>query len=145
MEYGLLLIAIFQSLAGLNASTSSFDCAMYLALRFHITKEIEETNFPLTNWMENHRWFDFKLLVDAFNPTRDWKMAIKSNPYSIAIKTVLRELRLTIESLCSFGTKNRPKRARDASSRGIANGSVGQLVDKCERSTLLSQTSRRSN
>jgi hypothetical protein len=83
--------------------------AMYLALRFHITKEFEETNFPLTNWMENHTWFDFKLLVDAFNPARDWTIAIKSNPYSIAIKTVLRELRLPSSHYVHLGRKIGPK------------------------------------
>jgi Centromere DNA-binding protein complex CBF3 subunit, domain 2 len=39
--------------------------AMYLALRFHITEEF--VDYPLANWLDGSKWFDIKLLVDAFN------------------------------------------------------------------------------
>jgi hypothetical protein len=54
--------------------------AIYLALRFRLTREFDAEHFPLTNWMDNSTWFDVKLLVDAYQLSRDWTKQIKSNP-----------------------------------------------------------------
>jgi Centromere DNA-binding protein complex CBF3 subunit, domain 2 len=66
---------------------------MYLALRFHITREF--VDFPLTNWLENSAWYDMKILVDAYNPQRNFSKPISNSTYcNKAIKKVLQELRL---------------------------------------------------
>jgi hypothetical protein len=83
--------------------------AMYLALRFHITREFELDNFPLSNWSHNSSWFDVKLLVDAFNPERNLKVVMSNNSYSRAIRTVLKELRLTSTHFVHLGRKIGPK------------------------------------
>jgi hypothetical protein len=78
---------------------------MYLALRFHITKECVEDNFPLSNWLDNSKWFDVKLLVDAYQPTRDRSKQIRNNSYSTAIRDVLKELRLPSTHFVHLGRK----------------------------------------
>lgn len=100
--------------------------AMYLALRFHITKEFEHEDrdavdeeddnsvvnglFKYSNWFDNQKWYDVKILIDAFNPKRDWTAMIRNNTYAQAMKSVLNELTLPSTHYVHLGRKIGPKR-----------------------------------
>jgi Centromere DNA-binding protein complex CBF3 subunit, domain 2 len=78
--------------------------AMYLALRFHITQEFVDYP-PLENWLDGSKWFDIKLLVDAFNPNCNRCDKIRNDTYSKAIKTVLNEHCLPSNHFVHLGRK----------------------------------------
>ena len=81
--------------------------AMYLALRFHITREFESDMFDPSFWFTNSTWFDVKLLVDAY--AADRTKELKTNSYGQAIKSVLQELKLPSTHFVHIGRKIGPK------------------------------------
>ena len=75
--------------------------AMYLALRFYVTQEFQD--YPLTNWLDNEKWFDVKLLVDGYS--NDYTKKIKNNSYGKAVKDTLNALSLSSSHYVHIGRK----------------------------------------
>jgi hypothetical protein len=55
-----------------------------------MTRECEE--FTLLDWLDNSKWFDVKLLVDATKLGTDYFKVMSNDVYVKAIKEVLGEL-----------------------------------------------------
>jgi hypothetical protein len=76
--------------------------AMYLALRIHLTQEF--ANWKVTDWFDNERWFDIKLLVDVHGSS-DFNKPMTNVSYGKAVKTVLKELAVPSSKFVHIGRK----------------------------------------
>jgi Centromere DNA-binding protein complex CBF3 subunit, domain 2 len=110
--------------------------AMYLALRFHITREF--VDFPLTNWLDNSAWYDMKILVDAYNPQRNFSKPISNNTYCKAIKKVLQELRLPSTHFVHLGRKLGSKELEMLETQGSQIDALGNWNSNNVRETRYS-------
>jgi hypothetical protein len=81
--------------------------AFYLAMRFHMTREFED--FDVEDWLDNSKWFDVKLLVDATKSGTDFCKAMSNDVYSKAIKSVLGELGIASNHWVHLGRVTGPK------------------------------------
>jgi hypothetical protein len=66
--------------------------AFYLAYRFYLTNEFDESTFFLEDWLDNRKWFRIKLLVDAIRSDADRKTPMANDTYAKSIKKVCEEL-----------------------------------------------------
>ena len=66
--------------------------ALYLAYRFHVTKEFEK--FQHEDWFENKKWFDIKILINGCKRDPVLDQEIKNKTYSEMVESVLRYLRI---------------------------------------------------
>jgi hypothetical protein len=87
-------------------------CAMggmsfYLAMRFWLTSEF--VDFDFTNFLENKKWFDIKLLTDANRSDHDHCGAMANDTYAKAIKAVLGKLGLKSNHWVHLGRTIGPK------------------------------------
>jgi hypothetical protein len=73
--------------------------AMYLMLRFNITREFSDPDF---DWLNNEAWFRIKLLVDPFR-AGDFNQPMKSGTYARAVKKVFTTLGLVSSHLVHIG------------------------------------------
>jgi hypothetical protein len=81
--------------------------AFYLGVRFHLTREFED--FTVDDWLDNSKWFDVKLLVDATKSGTDLCNAMSNDVYSKAIKRVLGELGIASNHWVHLGRVTGPK------------------------------------
>lgn len=81
--------------------------AMYLQLRFFITKEFSD--FTPEDWLDNSKWFDVKLLIDPNQAAVDNTTPMPNNSYSKKIKQILKSLNLPMNNLLHLGRKLGPK------------------------------------
>jgi hypothetical protein len=81
--------------------------AMYLAFRFANTKEFDL--FTADDWLENKKWFDIKLLVDATRSDADHCKAMANDTYANAVKTTLRGLSIPSNHWVHLGRTLGPK------------------------------------
>ena len=66
--------------------------AFYLAYRFYLTDEFNETTFLLNYWLDNKKWYKIKLLVDAVQSDADREKPMANDTYLNAIKKVCSDL-----------------------------------------------------
>jgi hypothetical protein len=81
--------------------------AMHLATRFFLTSEFE--NFDLNDVLDNKKWFDIKLLVDANRADHDHSKPMANDTCAKAVKSVLGELRLHSNHWLHLGQTVDPK------------------------------------
>jgi hypothetical protein len=74
-------------------------------LRFNVTHEFE--NFTLSDWLDNKKWFDVKLLVDPSGGR--FEKAMTNDSYAKAIKAVLLGLGIAAVHLVHLGRNLGPK------------------------------------
>jgi hypothetical protein len=79
----------------------------YLAFRFATTKEFDL--FTARDWLDNKKWFDIKLLVDASRSDADHCKAMANNTYADAIKLTLRGLDIPSNHWVHLGRTLGPK------------------------------------
>jgi hypothetical protein len=79
----------------------------YLAFRFATTKEFDL--FTAQDWLDNKKWFDIKLLVDATRNDANHCKAMANNTYSEAIKTTLKKLNIPSNHWVHLGRTLGPK------------------------------------
>ena len=72
--------------------------AMYLMLRFSITREFSDPDF---DWLNNETWFRIKLLVDPYR--RNYDQPMKSTSYARAVSEVFTSLKLVSSHLVHIG------------------------------------------
>jgi hypothetical protein len=80
---------------------------MYLAMRFANTKEFD--SFTVGDWLENKKWFDIKLLVDATRSDADHCKPMANNTYADAVKSTLRGLSIPSNHWVHIGRVLGPK------------------------------------
>jgi hypothetical protein len=66
--------------------------AFYLAYRFYLTNEFDESTFLLNYWLDNKKWYKVKLLVDAVRSDADREKSMANDTYANAIKKVCADL-----------------------------------------------------
>ena len=69
--------------------------SFYLGIRFHLSNEFN--TFTISDWTNNQKWFDIKLLVGDIgraNTLSDLCKAINNHSYAKAVKTVLKMLNI---------------------------------------------------
>jgi hypothetical protein len=81
--------------------------AFYLAMRFHLTREFEE--FTVSDWIDNSKWFDVKLLVDATRSDSNLSESMTDQVYAKAVKSVLGELGIASSHWVHLGRVTGPK------------------------------------
>lgn len=81
--------------------------AFYFAMRFWLTKEFE--NFAFTDFLDNRKWFDIKLLTDATRSDHDHNKPMANDTYAKAIKDVLGKLGLASNHWVHLGRTLGPK------------------------------------
>jgi HEPN domain-containing protein len=81
--------------------------AFYLAMRFWLTGEFE--NFDFSDFLENKKWFNIKLLTDANRSDHDHSIAMANDTYAKAIKVVLSKLGLSSNHWLHLGRTIGPK------------------------------------
>jgi hypothetical protein len=74
-------------------------------LRFNVTHEFED--FTLSDWLDNSKWFDVKLLVDPSGSR--FEKAMSNDSYAKAIKQVLLGLGIAAVHLVHLGRNLGPK------------------------------------
>jgi hypothetical protein len=79
--------------------------SFYLSMRFNVMHEFED--FLLSDWLDNSRWFDVKLLVDLSGS--EFSREICNNLYAKAIKKVLLSLGIAALHLVLLGRNLGPK------------------------------------
>ena len=81
--------------------------AFLLALRFEITQEFD--HFQAQDWIDNSKWFDIKLLVDATRSNTNFTLPLKNDTYSKAMKAVLEHLKIPSSHWVHLGRVVGPK------------------------------------
>jgi hypothetical protein len=81
--------------------------AACLAMRFFLTSEFE--NFDLNDFLDNKKWFDVKLLVDANRADHDHSKAMANDTHAKAVKSVLGKLGLHSNHWLHLGRTIGPK------------------------------------
>lgn len=77
---------------------------LYLMLRFHVTKELEEIDFT-----DNSKWFDIKLLVDRHaGDLESLSRSVSDQYYATSIKSVAKKLGLSPNHFIHFGRNQQP-------------------------------------
>jgi len=71
----------------------------YLNLRFFVTNEF--SNFSLSDWCDNSKWFDMKLLVDVHGT--DQTQVMRNDSYSKKLKIILKDLGVPYNKLLHLG------------------------------------------
>jgi hypothetical protein len=79
----------------------------YLAFRYAKTREF--VSFTTEDWLDNEKWFDIKLLVDATRTDADHCKAMANNTYADAIKTTLQGLSIPSNHWVHLGRTLGPK------------------------------------
>jgi hypothetical protein len=79
--------------------------SFYLSMRFNVTHEFED--FLLSDWLDNSRWFDVKLLVDPSGG--EFSREMSNDSYAKAIKKVLLSLGIAALHLVHLGRNLGPK------------------------------------
>jgi len=72
--------------------------ALYLMLRFDLTKELAQIDFT-----DNQKWFDIKLLVDRLAETESSNTAVTDNAYAKEIKNACSRLGIDSTHFIHFG------------------------------------------
>jgi hypothetical protein len=78
--------------------------AFYLQYRFYVTREMESL---LDDWLDNSKWFDIKLLVDASASFPDNNI-MSNHSYAKKLGQALFKLQLSSEKLLHLGRKLGP-------------------------------------
>jgi hypothetical protein len=78
-----------------------------LALRFTLTHEFQD--FSVDDWLDNKKWFDIKLLVDAGRSGVDYCKSMTNSTFSDAVKKVLRALGIPSAHWVHLGRVMGPK------------------------------------
>jgi hypothetical protein len=74
----------------------------YLAFRFATTKEFD--SYTAQDWLDNKKWFDIKLLVDATRKNNvNHSKAMANNTYSDAVKATLKRLNIPSSQCVHLG------------------------------------------
>ena len=81
--------------------------SFYLMMRFQATHEFED--FTVSDWLDNSKWFDVKLLVDASVAGVDYMVPMSNDSYSKAIKETLKILCIAAYHLVHIGRGIGPK------------------------------------
>jgi hypothetical protein len=74
-------------------------------MHFNVTHEFED--FVLSDWLDNEKWFDVKLLVDPSGG--EFKKPRSNNSYAKAIKVILFALAIMAYHLVHLGRNLGPK------------------------------------
>jgi uncharacterized damage-inducible protein DinB len=77
--------------------------AFYLAYRFYLTNEFDESTFLVNYWMDNSKWFKIKLLVDAVRADADRSKSMANDTYANAIKKVCTHLMIASKHWLHLG------------------------------------------
>lgn len=80
--------------------------AFYLQYRFYMTREME--SLTLEDWLDNSKWFDIKLLVDATVSVPDNNI-MSNHSFAKKLGEVLVKLQLSSEKILHLGRKLGPK------------------------------------
>jgi hypothetical protein len=79
----------------------------YLGFRFAQTKEFD--SYTAEDWLDNKKWFDIKLLVDATRSDADHSKPMANNTYADAIKATLKSLNIPSNHWVHLGRTLGPK------------------------------------
>jgi hypothetical protein len=80
---------------------------IYLAFRFHLTREFDL--FTLEDWLDNKKWFNVKLLVDASRGDTNLEQEMDNGSYARSIKKVLKALMIPSSHFVHLGRTLGPK------------------------------------